>query len=148
MKKLNIFLVVVATLLMVQVGFARETMYRFSIKNAVTSSLARRANIGTGVSFYFGKQKYGEVLETISTISTNRKTNAFGKSDKAACTWAFLSALKNLRAYAIKHGGNAVVNIKSNYKNHLVSSEKTYVCGAGALVAGVALQGTVVKLAY
>ncbi|EIU7865318.1 excinuclease, partial [Vibrio vulnificus] len=51
-----------------------------------------------------------------------------------------------LKERAIKEGGNAVVDIKSNYKNNLTSSVDTFQCGAGAMVAGVALTGKVVKL--
>jgi uncharacterized protein YbjQ (UPF0145 family) len=51
-----------------------------------------------------------------------------------------------LQERARKQGGNAVVNIVSNYKNVITSSETEYVCGAGGLIAGVALKGRVVNL--
>jgi uncharacterized protein YbjQ (UPF0145 family) len=51
-----------------------------------------------------------------------------------------------LKKRAIKEGGNAVVDIKSNYKNNLTSSSETFQCGAGAVMAGVALTGKVVTL--
>ncbi len=51
-----------------------------------------------------------------------------------------------LKDRAVKEGGNAVVDIKSNYKNNLTTSTETFQCGAGAFVAGVALTGKVVKL--
>lgn len=72
--------------------------------------------------------------------------NAFNKTDEKACNWAFLSAMIALKDRAVREGGNAVINIKSNYKNNLTSSEKTFQCGAGALMAGVALTGEVVTL--
>ncbi|MDE1308731.1 hypothetical protein L9W77_17725 [Vibrio aestuarianus] len=75
-----------------------------------------------------------------------KKTNAFNKTDEEACNWVFLSAMIALKDRAIKEGGNAVVNIKSNYKNNLTSSNDTFQCGAGAVMAGVALSGEVVKL--
>ncbi|POB08294.1 excinuclease, partial [Vibrio vulnificus] len=77
---------------------------------------------------------------------TNKKTNAFNKTDEEACNWVFLSAMIVLKERAIKEGGNAVVDIKSNYKNNLTSSVDTFQCGAGTMVAGVALTGKVVKL--
>ena len=40
---------------------------------------------------------------------------------------------------------DAVVNIESNYKNRQFSSETEFECGAGAIMAGVALKGTLVK---
>lgn len=75
-----------------------------------------------------------------------KKTNAFNKTDEEACNWVFLSAMIALKERAIKEGGNAVVDIKSNYKNNLTSSSDTFQCGAGTMIAGVALTGKVVKL--
>jgi hypothetical protein len=40
---------------------------------------------------------------------------------------------------------DAVVNIESNYKNRQFSNETEFECGAGAIMAGVALKGTLVK---
>jgi uncharacterized protein YbjQ (UPF0145 family) len=51
-----------------------------------------------------------------------------------------------LQDRARRQGGNAVVNIVSNYRNVVTSSESEYVCGAGGLIAGVALKGRVVSL--
>jgi uncharacterized protein YbjQ (UPF0145 family) len=57
-----------------------------------------------------------------------------------------MSALLQLYQRAQSLGVNAVINIKSNYKDNVVSNETEYVCGAGALVAGVALIGTFVEV--
>lgn len=99
-----------------------------------------------GISFYFGKQKHGKISKTHGKYPTNKKTNAFNKTDAEACNWAFLSALKSLETRAKKEGGNAVVDIRSNYKGNNTSSATTFQCGAGTFVAGVALIGTVVTL--
>jgi uncharacterized protein YbjQ (UPF0145 family) len=48
--------------------------------------------------------------------------------------------------YAQRVGGNAIVNIRSNYKNTEFSSETEYECGAGNVTGGVAFVGDVVKL--
>jgi uncharacterized protein YbjQ (UPF0145 family) len=84
-------------------------------------------------------QSYGE-------FATNKKTNAFGKSDLQACQHVFLSAVIELQERARKEGGNAVINIKSNYRNELTESATEFTCGAGAVIAGVALVGDVVTL--
>jgi uncharacterized protein YbjQ (UPF0145 family) len=86
------------------------------------------------------------VKKTIGEFATNKKTNAFGKSDEAACQHVFLSAVLELQERARKEGGNAVINIKSNYKNDLRASATEFTCGAGAVLAGVALVGDVVTL--
>ena len=56
-----------------------------------------------------------------------------------------LSALKALQQRAVKEGMDAVVGIESNYKKRHFVSETEFECGAGALMAGVALKGTLVK---
>lgn len=127
--------------------FARDTITNYSVREALSLPQARNA-LGSKIRFYFGGQKHGGIQKNYGIFRTNKKTNAFGKTDKEACQWAFLSAMISLRDRAVREGGNAVVNIKSNYRNHLTSSEKTFKCGAGALIAGVAFVGTVVKLEY
>ena len=77
---------------------------------------------------------------------TNKKTNFFNKSDQEGCDWAFLSAMITMTQYAQRVGGNAIVNIRSNYKSIEFSSETEYECGAGNVTGGVAFVGDVVKL--
>lgn len=91
-------------------------------------------------------QEHPKVLKDFGEFRTSKKTNAFMKSDAEACQWVFASALIALRDRAIKEGGNAVINIKSNYGDNMTSSNETFQCGAGAIMAGVALVGTVVKI--
>ena len=127
-----------------QPGFARDTIHNFPIASIMPTEKAKSKL--AGVKFYFGKQEHGKVIKRFGVFSTNKKTNAFGKSDQEACEHVFLSAMIQLQQRALSLGGNAVINIKSNYKNSLTSSNDTYQCGAGAVIAGVALQGEVVKL--
>jgi uncharacterized protein YbjQ (UPF0145 family) len=54
--------------------------------------------------------------------------------------------MKSLREKAQSFGANAVVNIRSNYRNNLTSSTTTFKCGSGMLISGVALVGDVVEL--
>jgi uncharacterized protein YbjQ (UPF0145 family) len=77
---------------------------------------------------------------------SNRKTNAFGKSDEKACNWAFLSAMVALEKRAQQLGANAVVNIVSYYDRIVMSSPTEFECHAGAIIAGVVLKGDFVKL--
>jgi uncharacterized protein YbjQ (UPF0145 family) len=126
-------------------SFARDSIRAYSISSIMSSEVAK-SKLGTDVSFYFGDQSYGKALKDFGGFKTNKKTNAFAKSDEDACNWVFLSAMISLKERAIKEGGNAVVDIKSNYKNNLTSSSETFQCGAGAVMAGVALTGKVVTL--
>ena len=138
------FLLLIALLLSSQ-AMARNSIGDYSIQDAIMAD-AEKASLGHQVKFYFGSQPHGKVIKKFGEFRTNRKTNAFGKSDTQACQWVFMSALISLRDRAIAEGGNAVINIKSNYKNDLTSSNTTFRCGAGAFVAGTALVGEVVKL--
>lgn len=124
---------------------ARDTHQMFNIETAINTDAAK-GKLDTDVKLFFGEQKSPTISKKLGEWKTNKKTNAFGKSDQIACEWAFLSALLELQERAKKEGGNAVVNIKSNYKNEETSSATEYMCGAGAMVAGVALKGTVVIL--
>ena len=93
---------------------ARNDIQDYSIEEALFQEQAKE-QVGNEIRFYFGKQKHGKVLKSWGEFATNKKTNAFLKSDQEACTWAFLSALKALRDRALREGGNAVIDIKSNY---------------------------------
>ena len=125
---------------------ARDTKYNMPIAG-VTENPAFENQIGTDVKFYFADQPPPKVEKTLGTYVTNRKTNSFAKSDENACQWAFLSALLQLRQRAKEEGGDSVINIVSFYKKDTFSSTTEYECHAGALIAGVALKGTVAKTA-
>lgn len=127
------------------VSFARDDVGNYSITDALSTEHAKN-KLGTDVAFYFGDQAYSEPVKNMGEFNTNKKTNAFNKTDLEACNWVFLSAMITLKERAVKEGGNAVVDIKSNYKKNLTSSNDTFQCGAGTFVAGVALTGKVVKL--
>ena len=124
---------------------ARDTLLSLPISEALTHPEAS-AVLGENIKFYFGKQAHGKVLHKYGLIQTNKKTNALNKTDKEACDWVFLSAMKALKTKAENLGANAIVNIRSNYKSNTTSSETSFQCGAGNLLAGVALVGTVVRL--
>ena len=126
--------------------YAHDDIGSYSIKEALDLEQSKE-ELGNDIKFFFGNQAHGKILRNYGVVRTNKKTSAFGKSDLDACQWVFLSAMITLRDSALTEGANAVINIKSNYKNDLTSSEDTFQCGAGAFVAGVALVGTVVTLA-
>ena len=124
---------------------ARDTHHMLPVQAALSTPAAQQ-KLDRGVKLYFGNQKHPRVAVSHGEWSTNKKTNAFNKSDREACEWVFLGAVLELQERARKQGGDAVINIKSNYKNIETASDFEYMCGAGALMAGVALKGTVVKL--
>ncbi len=124
---------------------ARDDRLMFPVKAAIERGISEGI-IDDSVKYYFGDTKYPAVKSEFGEIKTNKKTNAFNKSDLEACQWAFLSAIKAFHQKAKKLGANAVVNIHSNYKNTPVKDDSQFQCGAGSWVAGVALKGNFVKL--
>jgi hypothetical protein len=128
-----------------QQTFPRDDRLMFPIDDALEMPAAQSKL--QGIVFYFGNQKHPKILQDLGEFGTNKKTNAFNKSDKQACEWVFLSALMALQERARSLGANAVINIKSNYRGNEVVSETKYQCGAGHIFSGVALKGRIVKLA-
>lgn len=125
---------------------ARDTKHMLPLEDALGTPAAQE-KLDSGVRFVFSGQDVPEIKQKLMVASSNKKTNAFGKSDVEACEWAFLSAMMALQERALKEGGNAVVDITSYYKKNEVASATEYECHAGAIMAGVALKGRIVKLA-
>lgn len=124
---------------------ARDDVAEFSIADALSTEKAKTV-LGTNVKFYFGNQGHGAVTKRYGEFGSNKKTNGVNKSDREACEWAFYSALLSLKQRAEREGGNAVVNIRSNYRGTTTSSNTTFRCGSGAIMSGVALLGEVVNV--
>lgn len=122
---------------------ARNDVLNFPLSNIMGTEKAKE--VLHDVPVYFAGQKHAAISKNWGEVSTNRKTNAFGKSDEEACQWVLLSALKVLQEAAQKRGYDAVVNIRSNYQNKEFTSATEFQCGAGAIMAGVALKGDLVK---
>jgi hypothetical protein len=144
MKRMTILIITVSLLFAVSDAWSRDSVQEFSIVDVVENP--EYSSRLAGVSFYFAGQDHPPIKTNHGEFQTNKKTNAFGKSDQKACQWVMLSALLQMHKRAQSLGADAVVDIKSNYKNREVSSATHYTCGAGATVAGVALIGTVVEL--
>jgi len=122
---------------------ARDDIGKYPIAPLLESAKAKEVLLD--IPLYFSTQKHKAIAKKYGQVSTNKKTNAFMKSDSEACEWVMLSALKALQERAVRENMDAVVNIESNYKNRHFASETEFECGAGAVMAGVALKGTLVK---
>jgi hypothetical protein len=135
---------IVALSMVSMVAVARDDVGTYPLADVFNNpAYAQRLE---GVKFFFGKQAHPPIGKSFGEYQSNKKTNAFNKSDKEACEWAFLSALLSFHQRALSVGGDAVVNIQGYYKKQPFSSEAEFQCGAGATMAGVTLKGTVVKL--
>jgi len=125
---------------------ARDDRNMWSIADAMNLEDAKQ-RLNGDVRFYFGDQRHPKVLKKLGEYMSNKKTNAFNKTDKQACEWNFLSAMITFQERARRMGGDAVINIRSYYKRHTVSSQTEFECGSGTFVSGVTFLGDVVKLA-
>jgi uncharacterized protein YbjQ (UPF0145 family) len=125
---------------------ARDDHGMWSISEALNTEDAKQ-KLNKDIRFYFGDQSHPRIIKNFGEFMSNKKTNAFNKTDERACQWNFLSAMISFQERAQRMGGNAVVNIRSYYKKNTISSQAEFECGSGAFVSGVTFLGDVVKLA-
>lgn len=125
---------------------ARDTALYLPFDKVVQQMLAEKKLDGS-VKFYLaGVQPRGKVSVIQPGAVTNKKTNAFNKTDQGACEWALQSALLTLQDAARRANANAVTNIASYYKKIERKDPVNFECHAGAFVAGVALKGDLSKI--
>jgi hypothetical protein len=125
-------------------ALARDDRATFPIRDALDPPDAQ-ARLDRGVRLHFGGNFTGPVGKDLGVWKSNKKANSFLRDDKVACERAFLSAILSLQARARKMGGNAVINITSNYQHIPMSSPSQYTCGMGNLMSGVSLVGRVIR---
>jgi len=136
-------LAVIAALLSSPALAADRTVY-LPLEEAVAAAKAA-GKIDDSVRFYLaGSGPKGKILQRDSV--TNKKTNAFAKSDAVACQYAAQSAIIALHTAAKNAGANAVTNIVSFYKRNEYKDAANYECHAGNVIAGVALKGDLSKV--
>ena len=123
---------------------ARDTTHYLPFDQVVAEATAS-GKLDGSVKFYLAKRPSGAEIVR-SGVTTSKKTNAFNKSDEAACSWALQSALIGMEKAAKAAGANAVVDIASNYKHVEYKDSEKYECHAGALMAGVALKANLAKV--
>src|SRR5580765_6558476 len=124
----------------------RDDHIKLPIQGALEKGQSYEDTVGSDIKLVWGTQKTPAIASKMGEFTSNKKTNAANKSDQDACDLAFISAVIALQQRARKEGGNAVVNIRSVYKQEDSDSPTEFICGAGKIMAGVALRGTVVKL--
>jgi hypothetical protein len=141
MKKILFALSATVVLAVPTIGEARDTTHYLDFQNVVQAAIADGQLDGT-VKFYLKGQKVsGKVAKTFEEAVSNKKTNAFGKSDEVACDWVLRSVLISFQENAKKNGANAVVDLVSYYKRNEYADPAKFECHAGATVAGVAMKG-------
>jgi len=124
-----------------QASFAADTFLDLPVDAALKSP---HASTLLDVPVFMSGQEHPAIAKTAGEYTSNKRPNAFNKSNEEACTIAFLSAIITLQDCAKKEGGNAVIDIKSITKHNDLVSATQFRCVAGAMIANVALTGTVV----
>jgi uncharacterized protein YbjQ (UPF0145 family) len=122
-------------------GEARDTTYHLDFQSVVQAAIAAGQLDGT-VQFYLKGQKVpGKVAKTFEEAVSNKKTNAFGKTDEEACNWVLRSVLIAFQENAKRNGANAVIDLVSYYRRKEYADPAKFECHAGTAVAGVAMKG-------
>jgi hypothetical protein len=124
---------------------ARDERMLFDI-DPVLASADGKDRFDDTIQFSFGERPYPQPQQTFGIHTSERRTFAPIRTDPEACARAFIEALAGLRDAAKAAGANAVVNIKSIYKNREFRSDTQFECRAGYVVTGVSLEGRLVKL--
>jgi uncharacterized protein YbjQ (UPF0145 family) len=128
----------------VPAAHAADRTVMLPLQEAIRNATAA-GKLDGSVKFYLaGSGPAGKVIR--ASVVTNRKTNAFGKTDGKACDWAAQSALIALQEAARNAGANAVINIASFYRKNENRDPVNYECHAGAVIAGVALKGDLARV--
>lgn len=133
-----------ACVLCAPAALARNSIVYLDMNEVVADAKAS-GKLDGSVAFYLSGQPLPAIETRLGEGVTNRKTNAFNKSDAEACRWVLMSALIVLQEGAKKRGADAVVDVVSYYKKRTYTDPAKVECHAGAVVAGIALKGTFVK---
>lgn len=142
---LNRNLIAVVILLLPVVAHAKDEQRLFDIAFVMGSPEARERFDET-IRFHWSGQTASAPLQTFKIHTSERKTFSPTRTEREACDQSFVEALAALRDAARAAGANAVVEIKSLYKNREFRSSTEYECRLGYFAAGVTLEGTLVKL--
>ncbi len=145
MKKIIVFGVILAVILCGSFTNAADVKKKFSIQESMELSTVRDVLSGE-VAMYWGDQPYPKIEKKYGTFKTSKRTNGFMKENEDSCTRALASALAVLQERAVKEGGNAVIEIKSNLHNNEELSATEYSCLVGKMMVNVALKGTIATI--
>ncbi len=135
---------VFAALLVSSSALARNTFHDLAVADAVANGKGHENLLD--VRFFMAGAEHPAVARELGSFTASRRTNAFNKSDEAACQITFLSAVISLQGRARELGADALIEIRSTTKGQELVSATHYRCVAGTAVANVVLSARLVKL--
>jgi len=98
------------------------------------------------VTFYFGDSAHAPITASRGQGSASIRVARKLDSETVSCREALTEALASLRADAINHGANAVVNIETSFHStHTVSSSE-FTCATSGSAAALKVRGELVTL--
>lgn len=143
MKKLAL-VSLLASLSVSNAALARNDAVYVELQDAVQLGITQ-GKLDDSVKFYLSGTTTPAIQANLGNDTSNKKTNAVGKDDVSACTWAALSALIAFQNKAKTLGANAVVDLHSYNKKEVYKDPVRFECRAGNIMAGVTLHGTYAK---
>ncbi|MGJ8664321.1 MAG: hypothetical protein ACSHWU_11760 [Marinicella sp.] len=141
----KIAVIIVLSILSIQSLHARTDLLTFDFIEVVNQGY-KDGILDENIQFHLSGSSTTNIIKNHGEFRSNKKTNAVSKSDEKACKWVLLSVLKSFQSRAKSLGANAVINLKSNFKNRVFIDSNKFQCGAGIVLAGVAMIGEVVEL--
>jgi hypothetical protein len=146
MKKTSHYLITLALLAAPALGMATDKVVHLPFDQVVAEA-QKEGRLDPNIKFYLAGNTPTDPFTVVNdNVTTNRKTNAFGKKDEVTCAWVLQSALIALQDSAKSAGANAVVDIVSNYNGTQYSDPKNYECHVGFLMSGVELKAKLAKM--
>jgi len=124
---------------------AKDEQHLFDIATVLATPEGRDRFDDT-IRFVWSGDAAPAPAQTFKIHTSERKTFLPTRTEQEACDQSFIEALASLRDAARAAGANAVVEIKSLYKNREFRSTTQYECRLGYFAASVTLEGTLVKL--
>lgn len=135
-----------ASALCAPAAHARDEQRLYDVAAALATPEGRDRFDDT-IRFFWAEQDTPASEQSFSIHTSERKTFLPTRTEQEACDQSFIEALASLRDAARKIGANAVVGIKSLYKNREFRSATQYECRLSYFSASVTLEGRLVKLA-
>ena len=124
---------------------AKDEQRLFDIATVLASPEGRDRFDDT-IRFFWSGQAAPTPVQNFKIQTSERKTFLPTRTEQEACDQSFIEALAAVRDAARAAGANAVVELKSLYKNREFRSTTQYECRLGYFAASVTLEGTLVKL--
>jgi hypothetical protein len=146
MPRIPVGPLVLALALCAPAAHARDEQRLYDVAAALATPQGRDRFDDT-IRFFWAEQDTPASQQSFSIHTSERKTFLLTRTEQDACDQSFIEALASLRDAARKIGADAVVGIKSLYKNRELRSATQYECRLSYFSASVTLEGRLVKLA-